>query len=297
MMALPPEVRALYPFDGRRVRLASDLELHYVDEGRGAPLLMVHGNPTWSFYYRALILGLRHRQRCIAPDHIGCGLSDKPGHWSYTIADHADNLSRLILKLDLRNITLVTHDWGGPIGLLAATSLPDRFQRLVTFNTAVSLLPLPRMLTALRLPVLGPLVIQGLNGMIRAGFFDSFRTGHRLAPPVRAGYLAPYDSWAARIALLRFVQEIPIEDEHPNRTLLRQLDGRLATIAHLPHLVVWGLKDPVFRSEYLAGWRERFPQAEVHVLDDASHWVVEVAAERILPILVSFLERTDAGAG
>jgi pimeloyl-ACP methyl ester carboxylesterase len=262
--------------------------MHYVDEGAGKPVLMLHGNPTWSFYYRRLLTGLRGEYRCIAPDHVGCGLSDKPRRWSYTIRAHVDNVCELVEELDLQDVTLVVHDWGGPIGYLAALRLQERFKRFVVFNSAVFLLPLPARLTALRLPLFGPLVIRGLNGLLQAGL----RTNRaHFAGDVRAGYLAPYDSWAHRIAILRFVQEIPIAKDHPNRSLLAQLEREIHVLAGRPHLVVWGLEDPVFHRGYLETWRERVPEAEIHGLDGASHWVVDEAHERVLPLVRAFLSR------
>ena len=284
-----------YPFESRFLRLRCGHRMHYLDEGDpgGAPLLMLHGNPTWSFYYRNLVLELRDRYRCVAPDHLGCGLSDKPQDWSYRIPAHVDNLCELLTTLDLRRVTLVAHDWGGPIGYLAAMRLPERFARFVTFNTGVSLLSLPRALTMLRLPLVGPLVIRGLNGLLRAGFLTSAARGHGLDRGIRARYLAPYDSWAHRIAILRFVQEIPLEEGHPNRALLADLDGGLPSLAGRPHLVIWGLKDPIFDRTYLDAWRRRFPDAEVHAFEDAAHWVVEEAGARIAPLMRAFLSRTD----
>jgi haloalkane dehalogenase len=267
--------------------------MHYLDEGTGAPLLMLHGNPTWSFYYRNLVLGFRDRYRCIAPDHIGCGLSDKPQHWSYRIPAHTDNVCELLAKLDLQEVTLVAHDWGGPIGYLAALRFPGRFKRFVTFNTAVFLLPLPKLLTMMRIPLYGPLLIRGLNGLLRAGLWTSVANRDRFTRSVRAGYLAPYDTWAHRVAILRFVQEIPLEDGHPNRRLLADLERQLHVLKERPHLVIWGLRDPVFHREYLAGWRQRFPAAEVHAFEDASHWVVDEAHERILDLMREFLSRTE----
>ena len=286
-------VRKEYPFEGHSLALGSGHRMHYLDEGAGPPLLMVHGNPTWSFYYRDLVLGLRDHYRCIVPDHLGCGLSDKPEDWSYTIPAHVGNLLELLVALDLGEITLVTHDWGGPIGYLAAVRCPERFSRFITFNTAISLEPLPRLLTLLRLPVVGPVVIRGLNGLVRSGLAVTAANGHRLAPAVRAGYLAPYDSWAHRVAILRFVQEIPLEPTHPNRLLLHDLERGLDGLTRLPHLVIWGLKDPVFDRAYLEAWQRRFPEAEVHALEDASHWVVEEAGDRVLPLMRSFLARTS----
>jgi haloalkane dehalogenase len=263
--------------------------MHYVDEGTGAPVLMVHGNPTWSFHYRKLVEGLRTSYRCIAPDHIGCGLSDKPRNWSYSILAHVDNLCELVETLDLRDATLVVQDWGGPIGYLAALRHPDRFRRFVVFNTGVFLLPLPKRLTCLRLPLWGPLVIRGFNGLLRAGLVTNRK---HFSGDVRAGYLAPYDSWAHRVAIMRFVQEIPLSKSHPNRTLIAQIERNIHDLARRPHLVVWGLDDPVFHRGYLDAWRERIPDAEVHGIENASHWVVDEAHERVRSLVQAFLSRT-----
>jgi haloalkane dehalogenase len=266
--------------------------MHYVDEGTGPPLLMVHGNPTWSFHYRNLVLGLRDDYRCIVPDHLGCGLSDKPREWSYRIQAHIDNLCQLASRLDLRDATIVVHDWGGPIGYLTALRSIGRFRRFVVFNSAVFFLPLPKLLTALRLPLYGPLLIRSLNGLLRAGFRLAVADPQRITPEVRAGYLLPYDSWGSRLAILRFVQEIPLEQRHPNRELLGLLEQQLPQLVDWPHLVIWGLQDRVFHPGYLAGWRRRFPAAEVHELADASHWVIEDAPERIVALMREFLART-----
>ena len=126
--------RQLYPFASHTLPLGS-WRYHYLDEGSGEPLLMVHGNPTWSFYWRNLILAFRDRYRVVAPDHMGCGWSDKPQAYPYCLSTHIANLVQLIEHLDLRAVTLLVHDWGGPIGLGAALRVPDRIARLVLFNT------------------------------------------------------------------------------------------------------------------------------------------------------------------
>lgn len=266
-----------------------------MDEGEGKPLLMVHGNPTWSFYYRDLVKALSPDYRCVVPDHIGCGLSDKPQDWSYTIADHTRNLVRLVEGLDLRDVTLLVHDWGGPIAYAAALRLPGRFKRFVVFNSAVFFLPLPMALIMLRIPVFGSVLVRGVNAFQRVGFRLAVGHRERFRGAVAAGYMAPYDSWANRIAILRFIQEIPIEPNHPNRRLLEELEAGLPSLAALPHLVVWGKKDWVFHSGYLEGWKQRVPTAEVHELDDVSHWVVEEASERVLPLVRNFLAKHPVG--
>lgn len=284
---LPPEVRQLYPFQSHYLQLENGHRLHYLDEGAGPVLLMLHGNPTWSFFFRHLIVGLRGQYRCIAVDHLGCGLSDKPQDWTYRIQDHAANVGRLLEELRLENVTLVAHDWGGPIGYWAALHAPERFGRFIIFNSAVFLLPLPKLLTTLRFPLYGPFVVRGLNAMLRGGLLTAKRD--RLNDGVKAGYLAPYDSWANRIAIMRFVDEIPLERDHPNRELMLRLDRELPSFRDRPLMVIWGLKDWVFHRGYLAGWRDRFPNAEFHAFEDVSHWILEEAHERIIPLMREFL--------
>lgn len=289
---LPPNTRSLYPFEGRTLDLDAGHRMHFLDEGAGQPLLMLHGNPTWSFYYRNLVLGLRGQYRCIVPDHVGCGLSDKPADWSYTILDHTTNVCELIQNLNLNNITLVVHDWGGIIGYLAALRLPERFHRFVVFNTAVSLLRLPRWLLLMRNRLIGPLAIQGMNLMVRGAFRMARGGSGRYPKEVRDGYLAPYRTWSSRIAIRRFVQEIPMEDGHPNVRLIDELRRDIQVVTDRPHLVVWGMRDPVFHHGYLEAWRELVPGADFHCMEDAGHWVVEDEHGRILPLMSNFLSRT-----
>jgi haloalkane dehalogenase len=265
--------------------------MHYLDEGAGPALVLSHGNPTWSFYWRDLIKALRKRYRVIVPDHIGCGLSDKPRGWSYGIAAHAANIAELVSGLDLSEITLVTHDWGGPIGFLTATQYPECFSRFVTFNTAVSLEPLPRLLTLLRLPVVGPAVIRGLNGMVRAGLLATAFDGHRLPPAVRAGYLAPYDSWAHRIGVQRFVEDIPLAPSDRSWPIVADVRDRLPEVVGAPAMLLWGGQDFVFDDGFLAEWQRRLPGAEVHYFPDAGHFVFEDAREDCARRIGAFLAR------
>jgi haloalkane dehalogenase len=288
---LGPEVRALYPWRGDYIDVQDGHRMHYLDVGRGETLLMVHGNPTWSFYYRALVKDLSKDYRCVAPDHVGCGLSDKPRDWGYRIGDHVDNLGRLVERLDLRDVTLIVHDWGGPIGYATALERPERFKRFVVFNTGAFLLPLPRSLRAVRIPLFGSVVVQGLNGFLLSGLRWAVSDRSRFEGAVREGYLAPYDSWANRHVIRRFVEEIPIEKNHHNRYLLETLGHGLPRLADRPHMIIWGKRDWVFHPGFLDEWRRRMPGAEFHVFEDKAHWVVEEAHERIVPLIRDFLAR------
>ncbi len=293
---LSPAVRELYPWEGKYATVADGHRMHYLDVGEGPPVVMVHGNPTWSFYYRELIAALSPDHRCIVPDHVGCGLSDKPADWDYTIAAHIDNLARLLDQLQLSDATLVVHDWGGAIGYSAALRHPGVFRRFVVFNTAAFLLPLPFALRALRLPLYGPLMIRRLNAFFTMGWHMA--TGHkdRFTPAVKEGYLAPYGSYEERRAILRFIQEIPLEADHPTRKLVGELERGLPDLVGLPHLVCWGLKDPVFHPGYLEAWKQWVPHGEYHEYEDVGHWIVDEVPDRIVPLVRGFLEREAEGA-
>jgi len=301
-----PQWRRLYPFDSHYLRLGA-LRYHYLDEGAGESVVMVHGNPTWSFYYRNLISALRPRYRCVVPDHIGCGLSDKPGDdaYDYTLQQRVDDLDALIEHLDLGDgLTLVVHDWGGMIGMAWALRRPERIRRLVVMNTAAFLLPQAERqgsnrygMPAKRLPwrlrvlhrrgALASLAVQGFNLFSRGAALMATKKG--LARDVRAGLMAPYDSWKNRIATLRFVQDIPLSPRHPSYDLAKWVDENLYRLADVPMLICWGEHDFVFDGDFLNEWRRRFPKAEVHTFADAGHYVLEDACEEIIPLVEGFL--------
>lgn len=291
MIADADDWRALYPFESREIRL-DGWRYHYVDEGQGRPLLLVHGNPTWSFYWREIIKALRPRYRLIAPDHIGCGLSDKPQEYSYRLAQHIANLRRLIEELDLRDITLLAHDWGGAIGLGAAVQMPERFRRFVLFNTAAFRSDrCPWRIRVCRTPLAGRLAVQGLNAFARAALSMAVEHPERMTKAVRSGLLAPYDRWANRIATHRFVLDIPLQPEHPSYETLAEVEASLNQFRHHPAMLIWGMRDWCFTPHFLQRFRtEFFPQAVVHEVADAGHYVVEDAYERIVPWLEEFLE-------
>lgn len=287
---LPEAVRRLYPWPGQYLRVQGGHRLHYLDEGAGETVLMVHGNPTWSFYYRGLVRALATEgYRCIVPDHIGCGLSDKPQDWPYRLEDHVRNLDQLITDLDLRDITLVVHDWGGAIGLGALMKHPERLRRLVVFNTSVFEGPLPLRIRMCRWPSIGAVSVRGVNGFLKIALRVGF--AKPVTADVTAGYLAPYGSWEDRVAIHRFVQDIPLEPDHVTRPLIDALDRYVSALRHVPTLIVWGERDFVFTKEYLTGWRTRLPEAEVHSLPHGAHFVVEDAHGEIVDLLRDFLAR------
>ena len=283
MTEIPPAVAVEYPFGGHWIDTGHG-RLHYVDEGpRDAPVvLLLHGNPTWSFYYRHLIAALSSDYRAIAPDHLGCGLSDKPTEFGYRLGDHIANIERLVDHLGLSGITLVVHDWGGAIGMGVAVESPDRFSRFAVLNTAAFPADrIPMSINLCRVPGLGPILIQGLNAFARVALMRCVVHRERLTPAVRAGYLAPYSDWSSRIAHVRFVQDIPMKPAHPTYARLERIGQGLDRLRNHPMLIAWGGRDFCFDDSFLAEWKRRFPRARAERIQDAGHYVVEDAHERI----------------
>jgi len=284
--------RELYPFESHHHVIAGH-RLHYLDEGTGPVLLMVHGNPTWSFYWRELVKAFRGQYRVVVPDHIGCGLSDKPHPkiYPYHLKQRISDLGELIYKLDLRGITLLVHDWGGAIGMGAAVEAPDRFARFVLFNTAVfRSRRCPVRIRVCRVPFFGRLGVQGLNLFARGALGMAVSRRDRMTPAVRAGLLAPYDAWENRAAIYQFVADIPLDERHPSYPTLRHVEAHLKLFRERPMLLIWGMRDWCFTPRFLERLLEFFPQAEAHRLEDAGHYVLEDAHEQIVPLVQQFLE-------
>jgi cis-3-alkyl-4-acyloxetan-2-one decarboxylase len=284
----------LYPFAPQHLDVqhaGQSFKLHYLDEGprSASPVLMLHGNPTWSFYYREAVRALRETFRCIVPDHIGCGLSDKPQDYPYRLENHIDNVCALIEHLKLDNLRLLVHDWGGAIGMGAAARLPERFARFAILNTAAfRSTRIPLRIAVCRIPVFGALAVRGLNGFAGAAIYMATEKG--LAPKVRRGLVAPYDNWANRIATLRFVEDIPMRPSHPSWPTLTAIEESLPRFKDKPFQIHWGMKDWCFSPEFLERWIAFFPNADVHRHTGAGHYVLEDARDDILPALKTFFQ-------
>jgi pimeloyl-ACP methyl ester carboxylesterase len=286
-----------YPFASHELKF-DGLRYHYVDEGSGPTLLFVHGNPTWSFAFRNLIKALSPSYRVLAVDHIGCGFSDKPQNYPYRLAQHVANLERFVTELDLRDITLFAHDWGGAIGMGVATRLPERFSRFVLFNTAAFRSQrIPLRIAVCRIPGLGAIGVRGLNLFSRAALRMAVARPDRLTPAVRRGYLAPYGNWHDRVAVLRFVEDIPLSPTHPSYDTLVAIEEGLPKLRDRPMLFVWGERDWCFTTEFLDEFLRRFPNAEALRLPDAGHYVFEDAIEPIRARVQEFLTRHTVTAG
>jgi haloalkane dehalogenase len=289
MVTLSDAVRVEYPWAGTTFDVDGG-QMHVLDEGPrdGEVLLCVHGNPTWSFYWRSIVARFSDTHRVVVPDHMGCGLSDKPQDWSYRLADHVSNLERVVEALDLQRVTLIVHDWGGAIGFGWAARNADRVARLVVTNTAAfRSQAIPLSIASCRIPGFGALAVRGGNAFARVATWRA--TARGLSPIAKAGLLAPYDSWANRIATLRFVEDIPLNPSHPSYDALFETEQGIQKFTETPALMCWGDDDFCFTPAFRQEWQERLPNAEVHAWEDVGHYVMEDAPERVEGLLRVFL--------
>lgn len=284
-----------YDFPSHFVEI-DGFRMHYLDEGSGDTVVMLHGNPNWSYYYRNLVKALRDRYRCLVPDHIGCGLSDKPtdAQYEYSLARRASDLEKWLDHCGATtNLTFVVHDWGGMIGMTYATRYPERLRRLVILNTGAFHLPkekpVPWQLKLARSP-LGAILVRGFNAFSR-GAVRSCVTWRPMPADVGAAYCAPYDSWSHRIAVHRFVQDIPLKPGDRGYDLVTEVGMRLSLLKQLPMFIGWGDRDFVFDESFLREWLAKFPDAELHRYPDCGHYILEDAAEELIPLIAKFLDQ------
>ena len=301
-MSRPPE--HLYPFSSHYLDTRG-LRLHYLDEGPpdAPPVLMLHGNPTWSFYYRNLVRALSKNHRCIVPDHIGCGLSDKPGDekYDYRLASRIEDVDSLIRHLDLSEpINLVVHDWGGMIGFAWAVQNPERIAKLVILNTAAFPLPeekrMPPALSLVRDLKIGEFLVLRFNAF--SGIAAKVAFKKPVSKEIRKAYTLPYDSPANRIATARFVQDIPLSENDPGFDILLKTAEHLHLLENKPCLIAWGEKDFVFDKTFLKRWLDYYPDAEIHRYPDCGHYILEDGGPALIDIIINFIEiREDSNHG
>lgn len=286
---VPAELKEEYPFESRFLTTKSGYRLHYVDEGEGRPFLFVHGNPTWSFFFRNLIKHFSSTMRTVSADHIGCGLSDKPQDFEYRLHQHIDNLEQLVLELDLKDIRLLVHDWGGAIGLGVAGRHPERFSELVVSNTAAFRSQrMPWLLKIARTPHLGQFLIRRFNAF--AGLTPTLGTAEpsRVSTLAKRGFLLPYDSWEDRIATYRFVADIPLDESHPSYSTLTEVEQNLEKLKDLPTLLLWGEQDWVFTPHFMTRFQDFFPQAKALSYPDCGHLLIEEKPGRVISEIEAF---------
>lgn len=286
MITIPQELKNEYPFATHYISIGEN-ELHYIDEGEGEVLLMLHGNPTWSFFYRNLTKYFSQKKyRVIVPDHMGCGLSSKPQSYEYTLQTHIDNLVELVTKLNLSQITLVVHDWGGAIGMGLATRYPHLIKKMVIMNTAAfRSIEIPMRINILRNPV-GEWFIRAFNGFAGPATIMASKTS--LSPLVKKGFILPYHDFKSRIATAKFVQDIPMNESHPTYKTLQGIEEKLSSLK-VPVLLLWGEKDFCFTMNFQKKWLDFFPNARTVTYPRAGHYLLEDEPKAVISEIEQFL--------
>ncbi len=278
-----------YPFSSNFIDINGH-QYHYIDEGpKDKPVvIMLHGNPTWSFYYRNVINDLKNDYRCIVPDHIGCGLSDKPQDYSYKLEDHINNVLTLIDELSIDHFSLIVHDWGGAIGMGVATTLQSRVDSITLLNTAAyTSKDIPFSISICKLPIIGEKIVRHFNGFAWPATFMAVEKP--LGKSVKAGYLAPYNNYKNRIATSRFVKDIPLQKSHTSYNRLQEIELKLKDVT-CPKQFLWGKKDFCFNDKFLNKWKEFYPESKYVEYKNAGHYVIEDEKDRCLVEIRSFLD-------
>ena len=287
----------LYPFTPKSMMIQGH-RVSYLDEGnpQAIPTVMVHGNPTWSFYYRHVVEAIvKAGGRALVLDHVGCGFSDKPSEqtYEYTLRQRVSDLTEWMRQLGLSDqpFHMIVHDWGGMIGCAYATQHAEYLQKLVVLNTAAFHIPgdkkLPFTLWLGRNTWLGQFLIQGLNAF--SGMATRWACSKPLSKAVRQAYCAPYNNWSNRIATHRFVKDIPLHPQDKAYDVVSETQAGLSRLKEQNIMIAWGLKDFVFDESFLRVWQARFPQAQYHIFADAGHYVLEDQKENLVPLISQFI--------
>lgn len=276
-----------YPFQSHYVQVDGG-RMHYVDEGQGEPILFVHGFPTWSFMWRGLIKDLSVKHRCIAMDHIGFGLSDKPEHWSYTPEAHARNYRKLLEHLGLSTVSLVLHDFGGPIALSHALDFPGRVNRISLLNSFMWSLKTDEHFVKFDHKVNGPIGRMamtatpiGLNKMLH----DMVEQKQKVAQKIYPQYTGPFHKASDRLGPYGLAKSYIGSSQW-----LYDLWVRREAISNKPLQVVWGMKDKLMTSTHLDRWRHSWPNAEVVTFPESGHLVLEEQAREVEAAIYMFLD-------
>lgn len=268
-------------------------KMHYVDEGEGEPILMLHGDPTWGYLWRNFIPSLSTTNRVIVPDHMGMGKSSVPEKpYPYMLKHHVSNLEQLILNLELRNITLVVHDWGGPVGFGFAVCHPELIKKIVITNTwAFAQWPggeFPRLIEIIRSKK-GESFVLEKNGYVKRALLGTANYPDNYTEQVLNAYLAPFPNPESRKALLCWSRDISVSNEHPSFDEMKNIENNLSLFEDMPVLIIWGMLDPVLPGSVLEKWRQTYPYAKVCEINDANHFLQEDASKRVLAEIDKFI--------
>ena len=287
-ITLSAEVKKLYPFDVQSFKAKSG-RMSYVDYGpkQGRVVLLLHGNPSWSFLWRDLALKLGQQgRRVIVPDHVGMGLSERVPQF-LRLADRIADIEALLDYLEIKEFDLGVHDWGGAIGLGVAGRRPQQVGRILLTNTGAFLSEhIPGRISLCRAPWLGRWLVETFNAFAWPATWMAVE--QPMSAAVKAGFLAPYRERSQRRAIADFVADIPMEPDHPTREVLATVDVNLALLKSKPILLCWGMKDFCFNQHFLDSFRERFPSAQCLLFPRAGHYVLEDAKEVAIGPIVTF---------
>jgi len=279
----------LFPFESRWFRSSAG-KVHYLDEGEGPPILLLHGNPTWSFLYRGVIIRLRKRFRCIAPDYPGFGLSAHPADYRFTPEEHAGVIRELVQELDLRQLTVMGQDWGGPIGMRLALDETDRIRALVMGNTWYW----PT--EALHLRAFSWLLSTGYaQGLLHKRNLLVERliplgVKHDMAPEVLEHYRRPFPTADSRAGAVELVRQLTLS----SNWLSQVEEGVRSRLKHLPLLLTWGVEDLAFTPAFMDTFRRDFPGARAVRLE-ARHLIQEDVPGELSEAIGNFLDGLEEG--
>jgi haloalkane dehalogenase len=285
-MELTKELKELYPFKSNFLEIGKN-KYHYVDEGEGNVIVLVHGNPTWSFYYRDIIKELSKTHRVIVPDHMGCGLSDQPEDYEYTLENRVKDLGLLISSLGISKHSMLVHDWGGAIGFGHAVDNISNIDKMIILNTgAFRTKTIPFTISLCKLKYVGPFIVKYLNAFCYPATFMT--TEKKLSNSVKRGYLFPYSKPSRRLAISEFVKDIPMDETHRSYQTLLDIELKLPNLKN-DKLILWGGKDFCFNDEFYDRWRKEYPSAKHVYYKDAGHYVIEDKKDETLKEIKSFL--------
>lgn len=283
----------ILPFQSRFVTVAG-YKMHYLDEGNGPVVLLLHGNPTWSFFYRNVIRELKDSFRLIAPDFLGMGLSDRTPGVHFRAIDRINQLDEFVSILGLESFSMVMHDWGGPLGTGFLLRRLPSIQRIVYLNTTLTETEsLPPFIKLAATPVIGKTLTRHTASFLR--MMTSWGVCKKLTPDVVDGYMLPYSTRAHRDAIWDFVADIPFDERHPTFSQMVDIAAGLPKVAEKPVKIIWGLKDPCFHRKMLSKVAAHFPKAEILEIPEASHLVLDDAPQLAIPAIREFLSRSAEG--
>ena len=275
-----------YPF-AHNYLTVDGAQLHYIDEGQGEVLLFVHGTPSWSFEFRNIIKHLSKNYRCIALDHIGFGLSDKPAGYDYSIQNHTATLLKLINHLQLNQFSMLVHDFGGIIGLAAAEQIPDKISKIIILNTwcrSIQDEPEYKKMKGILGSPLMPFLYRYFNFSAKYILPAAFGERSRLTPEVHQQYLKPFGNASERNGTVAFAKSLLRDQQY-----YESIGKMLSVLKNKPVLIIWGMKDAFITEKHLLWMQEQFPAAEVVKYEDAGHFVLEEKSVVAGPVIEAFL--------